>query len=196
MWPRLARRQEHLVEKRTRLVALKESAMESLQRGRSHESSNLTGEAHPVLIRTIDGTYQDFRWSKCAISPNARRITDYEKCSLHPHRFWVEALALEQLCAKWADYRPVLFLIVITRGLLSPRGICFSAAASSAIPRHPLFNACFPAHDASSGTQPQSRVVSRSNLVYFAFRHACYKRYCLARLSLWAVIAVTAQPAN
>jgi hypothetical protein len=30
----------------------------------------------------------------------------------------------------------------------------------------------------------------------FSFRHACYKRYCLARLSLWAVIAVTAQPAN
>src|ERR1022692_3468486 len=166
MWPRLARRQEHLVEKRTRLVALKESAMESLQRGRSHESSNLTGEAHPVLIRTIDGTYQDFRWSKCAISPNARRITDYEKCSLHPHRFWVEALALEQLCAKWADYRPVLFLMSSRGGFQAPEGSAFRpprqapslATRSSTLVSRSRCLSRHPSH---------SPIVSCPDLVYF-----------------------------
>src|ERR1035441_7603913 len=69
MWPRLARRQEHLVKKRTRLVALKESAMESLQRGRGHGFLTVTGATDLALIRTFDRPYHDFRCSECAISP-------------------------------------------------------------------------------------------------------------------------------
>ena len=63
MRPRFARGHEHLIEKRTGIVALEEPAMDGLERCTGHGFLNVAGEAHPPLIRTIDRGYQLFRWS-------------------------------------------------------------------------------------------------------------------------------------